>query len=216
MAVGTPSTPAGHANLTYLFDAVDNLIKCSAKSLPTIVVKSTVPVGTAQKIQSIFIEQGLDEKTSVVNNPEFLRQGRALHDTLYPERIVLGSYDEAALRKLEQLYTPILKQSFPAPSVLPRPQHLTSVPLLRTNSESAELAKYAANAFLATKISFANEIANVCDAVSADVEQVMAVLSHDPRIGGQFLRAGLGYGGGSCSFKGRFFTNGLQELFIDQ
>ena len=126
-----------------------------------------------------------------------MRQGRALHDTLYPERIVLGSNDEIALQKLEQLYTPILKQSFPAPSVLPRPEHLISVPLLRTNSESAELAKYAANAFLATKISFANEIANVCDTVGADVEQVVAVLSHDPRIGGQFLRAGLGYGG-SC------------------
>lgn len=197
LAVGTPSTPAGHANLTYLFAAADKLITCSTEPFPTIVIKSTVPVGTAQKIQAILAEQGLDEKTSVVNNPEFLRQGRALHDTLYPERIVLGSADETAVQKLEQLYTPILKQNFPAPSVLPRPQQLSSVPLLRTNSESAELAKYAANAFLATKISFANEIANVCDTVGADVEQVMAVLSHDPRIGGQFLRAGLGYGG-SC------------------
>ncbi len=197
LAVGTPATPAGHANLTYLFDAVNNLIRCSAEPLPTIVVKSTVPVGTAKEIQSVLIEQRPNAKTSIVNNPEFLRQGRALHDTLYPERIVLGSDDETALQKLKQLYTPILKQSFLAPSVLPRPQQLSSVPLLSTNSESAELAKYAANAFLATKISFANEIANVCDTVGADVEQVMAVLSHDPRIGSQFLRAGLGYGG-SC------------------
>ncbi len=197
LAVGTPATPAGHANLTYLFNAVNNLIKCSTEPLPTIVVKSTVPVGTAKEIQSTLAEQRPNVKTSVVNNPEFLRQGRALHDTLYPERIVIGSDNETALQKLEQLYAPILKQSFPAPSVLPRPQQLSSVPLLRTNSESAELAKYAANAFLATKISFANEIANVCDTVGADIEQVIAVLSHDPRIGSQFLKAGLGYGG-SC------------------
>ena len=197
LAVGTPATTAGHANLTYLFAAVTDLIKCSAESLPTIVIKSTVPVGTAKEIQSIIMDQRPYAKTSVVNNPEFLRQGRALHDTLYPERIVIGSDDEIALQELEQLYTPILKQNFPAPSVLPRPQHFNSVPLLCTNPESAELAKYAANAFLATKISFANEIANVCDAVGADVEQVMAVLSHDSRIGSQFLRAGLGYGG-SC------------------
>ena len=196
IAVGTPTTPAGHANLNHLFDAINNLIKCSSEPLPTVVIKSTVPVGTAKEVQSI-LREGSYPNASVVSNPEFLRQGNALHDSFFPERIVLGSGDEAALQELEHLYTPILNQSFSAPSMLPRPKNLNSVPLLRTNSESAELAKYAANAFLATKISFANEIANVCDAVGADVEQVMAVLSRDSRIGSQFLKAGLGYGG-SC------------------
>ncbi len=197
LAVGTPSTPAGNANLTYLYDAITKIANHSFTNNPIIVTKSTVPVGTSKEIEAIFERVLPNQKFRIASNPEFLRQGRALHDTLFPERIVAGSSSKEALDIIKELYKPILEQSFADSKALARPKELTSVPFIATSIESAELAKYAANAFLATKISFANEIANVCDVVGADIKEVVEVLSHDSRIGSKFLNAGLGYGG-SC------------------
>lgn len=197
LAVGTPSTPAGNANLTYLYDAISKIAANIDYSKPVIVTKSTVPVGTSKEIESILKNALPEQEFMIASNPEFLRQGRALLDTLYPERIVAGSSSRKALAKIEELYKPILKQSFAETEALPRPKSLKEVPFIATTIESAELSKYAANAFLATKISFANEIANVCDVVGADIKEVVEVISHDSRIGRQFLNAGLGYGG-SC------------------
>ena len=197
LAVGTPSTPAGNANLTYLYDAISKIAVHSAGKNPIIVTKSTVPVGTSKEIEAILQRALPNQKFRIASNPEFLRQGRALHDTLFPERIVAGSDSTEALAIIEELYRPILEQSFADSEALGRPSNLAKVPFIKTSIESAELAKYAANAFLATKISFANEIANVCDVVGADIKEVVEVISHDSRIGGQFLNAGLGYGG-SC------------------
>jgi len=197
LAVGTPSTPAGNANLTYLYDAISKIANHSAGKNPIIVTKSTVPVGTSKEIEAIFKRMLPNQEFKIASNPEFLRQGRALHDTLFPERVVAGSNSKEALTIIEDLYQPILEQSFSDSKALARPANLKKVPFIATSIESAELAKYAANAFLATKISFANEIANVCDLVGADIKEVVEVLSHDSRIGSQFLNAGLGYGG-SC------------------
>ena len=133
----------------------------------------------------------------VASNPEFLREGCAIADSLYPERIVLGAEDERTLGTLRELYRPLTEQSFAAPSYLPRPAGVTGVPLVATTLTSAEMIKYAANTFLATKIGFANEIANICERVGADAKEVMVGIGLDSRIGSRFLNAGLGWGG-SC------------------
>jgi UDPglucose 6-dehydrogenase len=137
-------------------------------------------------------------KFVVASNPEFLREGSAIADMLYPDRIVIGASDERAVNVLRSIYEPILSQQFTAPStVAPRPEGFGAVPLVVTDLASAEMIKYAANAFLATKISFANEIANICEAVGADVTEVMRGIGLDKRIGTRFLNAGIGWGG-SC------------------
>ncbi|TFE22637.1 UDP-glucose dehydrogenase family protein [Cohnella luojiensis] len=198
LAVGTPANSDGSSNLTYLFSAVDETIAyLSYHKWPTVLVnKSTAPVGTSDLIVERVEAACIQHVVTVASNPEFLSQGKVVNDTLYPERIVIGG-DDRAIRVLQELYSPIISQSFASPEQTPRPKHLKGVPIISVDTRSAELAKYAANAFLAMKISFINEIANLCDLVGADVTKVAAVIGKDSRIGSSFLQAGIGYGG-SC------------------
>ena len=181
IAVGTPARRGdGHADLTYVYEAVRELAKV-IKPGTVVVTKSTVPVGTGDKIAEILKEEGA-EGVSVASNPEFLREGAAIRDFKIPDRIVVGAEDERAREVLREIY---------------RPLFLNQAPILFTGRRTAELTKYAANAFLATKISFINEIANLCEAVDADVQDVARGIGLDNRIGPKFLHAGPGYGG-SC------------------
>ena len=182
IAVGTPARRGdGHADLTYVFDAVRELAR-ALKQPAVIVTKSTVPVGTGDKICEILKEEGAPHGTSVASNPEFLREGAAIADFKHPDRIVVGAEDESARQVLREIY---------------RPLFLNKAPILFTGRRTAELTKYAANAFLAVKISFINEIANLCEAVDADVQEVARGIGLDNRIGPKFLHPGPGYGG-SC------------------
>lgn len=168
-----------------------------------IVNKSTVPAGSNGWVES-FIRQGLQERGvagkvayAVASNPEFLREGSAIVDTLYPDRVVIGAEDARALEVLAELYRPILEQSFAPPPDFRRPEGFSRVPLVKVDPVTAELVKYAANAFLAAKISFINEIANICDLVGANVKDLALGIGLDRRIGQAFLNAGIGWGG-SC------------------
>jgi UDPglucose 6-dehydrogenase len=181
IAVGTPARRGdGHADLTFVFEAVRELAKV-VKPGTVLVTKSTVPVGTGDRILEILAEEGA-EGVSVASNPEFLREGAAIRDFKIPDRIVVGAEDERAREVLREIY---------------RPLFLNQAPILFTGRRTAELTKYAANAFLATKISFINEIATLCEAVDADVQDVARGIGLDNRIGAKFLHAGPGYGG-SC------------------
>ena len=181
IAVGTPARRGdGHADLTYVYGAVRELAKV-IKPGTVVVTKSTVPVGTGDEIARILAEEGA-EGVSVASNPEFLREGAAIRDFKIPDRIIVGAEDEQAREVLREIY---------------RPLFLNQAPILFTGRRTAELTKYAANAFLATKISFINEIANLCEAVDADVQDVARGIGLDNRIGAKFLHAGPGYGG-SC------------------
>ena len=181
IAVGTPARRGdGHADLTFVFEAVRELAKVM-KPGTVVVTKSTVPVGTGDKIQAILKEEGVTD-FSVASNPEFLREGAAIADFKHPDRIVVGAEDERAQEVLREIY---------------RPLFLNRAPILITGRRTAELTKYAANAFLAVKISFINEIADLCEAVDADVQDVARGIGLDNRIGPKFLHAGPGYGG-SC------------------
>src|SRR5689334_17758361 len=181
IAVGTPTRRGdGHADLTFVFEAVRELAKV-VKPGTVVVTKSTVPVGTGDEIERILKEEGVTG-VSVASNPEFLREGAAIADFKHPDRIVVGAEDEAAREVLREIY---------------RPLFLNRAPILFTGRRTAELTKYAANAFLAVKISFINEIANLCEAVDADVQDVARGIGLDNRIGPKFLHAGPGYGG-SC------------------
>ncbi|MBK8239493.1 MAG: UDP-glucose/GDP-mannose dehydrogenase family protein [Deltaproteobacteria bacterium] len=180
LAVGTPSAPDGSANLAYLFEAARDI----ARHLPgpvVVVNKSTVPVGTAERVSRIMAEL-TKHRVVVASNPEFLKEGTAVDDFLYPDRVVIGTDDEAAQDLLSRLYRPFLRQSERIVYMDPR---------------SAEVTKYACNAYLATRVSFINDIANLCDLVGADVEKVRQGMGTDPRIGNKFLYPGVGYGG-SC------------------
>lgn len=182
IAVGTPSRRGdGHADLTYVFDATREI--ASALTGPTVVVtKSTVPVGTGDKVETILREIAPDIDAAVVSNPEFLREGAAIGDFKRPDRIVIGTEDARAMQVMRDVY---------------RPLFLNESPILFTARRTAELIKYAANAFLATKITFINEIADLCEAVGANVQDVSRGIGLDNRIGSKFLHAGPGYGG-SC------------------
>jgi UDPglucose 6-dehydrogenase len=181
IAVGTPARRGdGHADLTYVFGAIRELARV-IKPGTLVVTKSTVPVGTGDQISAIFAEEGA-KGVSVASNPEFLREGAAIRDFKIPDRIVVGAEDEQAREVLREIY---------------RPLFLNQAPILFTGRRTAELTKYAANAFLATKISFINEIADLCEAVDADVQDVARGIGLDNRIGPKFLHAGPGYGG-SC------------------
>ncbi len=182
IAVGTPARRGdGHADLTYVYEAVRELAR-ALKVPVTVVTKSTVPVGTGDEIARILAEEGAPEGTSVASNPEFLREGAAIRDFKIPDRIVVGAEDDRARDALKEIY---------------RPLFLNQAPILFTGRRTAELTKYAANAFLAMKISFINEIADLCEAVGADVQEVARGIGLDNRIGTKFLHAGPGYGG-SC------------------
>jgi UDPglucose 6-dehydrogenase len=181
IAVGTPMRQDGHADLTQV-DEVARDISYGARPGAVVAVRSTVPVGTCERLQTGTLRHQL-----VVANPEFLREGRALADTFAPTRIVAGG-SPAARAIIEALYAPLRQRGRRASDF---------VPLIWTTSRSAELAKYAANGFLATKLSFVNEIANLADVVGADAESVLQAMALDPRIGAGHLRPGLGWGG-SC------------------
>ncbi|MEO5772589.1 MAG: UDP-glucose/GDP-mannose dehydrogenase family protein [Sphingomicrobium sp.] len=181
IAVGTPARRGdGHADLTFVYEAVRELA-AHVKPGTVLVTKSTVPVGTGDRICEILGEEGIDG-VSVASNPEFLREGAAIADFKHPDRIVVGAEDERSVEVLKEIY---------------RPLFLNRAPILFTGRRTAELTKYAANAFLAVKISFINEIANLCEAVDADVQDVARGIGLDNRIGPKFLHAGPGYGG-SC------------------
>ena len=181
IAVGTPARRGdGHADLTFVFEAVRELAKVIEPGT-VVVTKSTVPVGTGDRIAEILREEGVDD-VSVASNPEFLREGAAIADFKHPDRIVVGAEDDRAQDVLREIY---------------RPLFLNRAPILITGRRTAELTKYAANAFLAVKISFINEIADLCEAVDADVQDIARGIGLDNRIGPKFLHAGPGYGG-SC------------------
>jgi UDPglucose 6-dehydrogenase len=182
IAVGTPARRGdGHADLTYVYEAVRELARTMTRPL-VVVTKSTVPVGTGDRIAEILAEEGAPLGSSVASNPEFLREGAAIRDFKIPDRIIVGAEDETAREVLKEIY---------------RPLFLNQAPILLTSRRTAELTKYAANAFLAMKISFINEIANLCEAVGADVQEVARGIGLDNRISPKFLHAGPGYGG-SC------------------
>ncbi|HEY4641959.1 MAG TPA: UDP-glucose/GDP-mannose dehydrogenase family protein [Thermoanaerobaculia bacterium] len=181
IAVGTPPKPDGSANLSY----VENVARTIARHMngPKLVItKSTVPIGTGRMIEQILDESGNGQKGSVVSNPEFLREGSAIEDFLKPDRVVIGASDEESIELMKEIYAPL---------------HSLEIPFVVTNVESAELIKYAANGFLATKISFINEIAQICERVGGNVQDVALGMGLDTRIGPKFLQAGPGFGG-SC------------------
>jgi UDPglucose 6-dehydrogenase len=204
IAVQTPSLPDGNPDLRYLRAAADSVGRHVGGGFTVVVNKSTVPIGSSNWVDAI-LRQAFEERHgrradgdfSVASNPEFLREGVAIIDTLYPDRIVIGADHPRALAVLNELYRPILNQTFAPPSFLPRPGELGAVPMVSTDLASAELIKYAANAFLATKISFINEVGRLAGKVGADITQVARGIGLDSRIGPRFLQPGVGWGG-SC------------------
>lgn len=203
IAVGTPPTPSGAPNLEYLSQAARMIGEHLNSEFTVVVNKSTVPIGSGNWVGSLLRESsdqrhnGEPADFAVASNPEFLREGAALHDSLYPDRIVIGADEQRALEVLYSLYRPILDQTFSAPTYLPRPETVSAIPLVSTDLASAELIKYAANAFLALKISFINEIGLVSERVGANITEVARGIGLDSRIGSRFLSAGIGWGG-SC------------------
>ncbi|MEE2638190.1 MAG: UDP-glucose/GDP-mannose dehydrogenase family protein [Acidobacteriota bacterium] len=180
IAVGTPPDEDGAADVQYVVDAARSVAQ-ALRGYTVVVVKSTVPVGTSQRVREVISEE-TDEPCSVVSNPEFLKQGSAVDDFLKPDRVVLGAEDARAVKLMRALYKPFTR---------------TGAPIAVMDCASAELSKYAANAMLATRVSFMNEIANVCERVGANVDDVRRVVASDRRIGPSFLFPGIGYGG-SC------------------
>ncbi|MBI0446290.1 UDP-glucose/GDP-mannose dehydrogenase family protein [Deinococcus sp. DB0503] len=200
ICVGTPPLPNGQPNLSYVAEAAQSIARHLNGKLQVVVNKSTVPIGTGDWVARLLEDHARDYHAGrylVVSNPEFLREGTALHDSLYPDRIVLGSDSPVAIAQLVRLYEPLLDQDFEAPAFVPRPAGYTRPELVTTSLSSAEMIKYAANAFLALKISFANEIAGLCEWVDADIQEVTRGIGCDQRIGPRFLGAGAGWGG-SC------------------
>jgi UDPglucose 6-dehydrogenase len=182
IAVGTPTRRGdGHADLTYVMAAAEEIAR-TAKTYTVIVTKSTVPLGTNRKVHAVVATANPDLDFDVASNPEFLREGAAIDDFMKPDRVVVGVQTERAAAVMANIY---------------RPLYLRDFPIVTTDLESAEMIKYAANAFLATKITFINEIAALCEKVGADVKQVSKGMGMDDRIGNKFLHAGPGYGG-SC------------------
>ncbi|NDW31549.1 UDP-glucose/GDP-mannose dehydrogenase family protein [Salipiger sp. PrR007] len=182
IAVGTPTRRGdGHADLTYVMAAAEEIAK-AADHYIVVVTKSTVPVGTNRKVQEVVAAANPELEFDVASNPEFLREGAAIDDFMKPDRVVVGVENDRAAKVMEDIY---------------RPLYLRDFPIVTTDLESAEMIKYAANAFLATKITFINEIAALCEKVGADVKSVSKGMGLDGRIGNKFLHAGPGYGG-SC------------------
>jgi UDPglucose 6-dehydrogenase len=211
IAVGTPALPNGESDTRYVEAVARGIGQHLDSTYKVIVNKSTVPIGSGDWVRMIVLE-GVEERQKVpvttdgepaetlptvsvdfdvVSNPEFLREGSAVYDTFNPDRIVLGGNSEKAIEMMKRLYAPIVERKFGEDPTLP------AVPVVVTDLNSAEMVKYASNAFLATKISFINEVANICDRVGADVTQVAQGIGLDSRIGPKFLQAGIGWGG-SC------------------
>jgi UDPglucose 6-dehydrogenase len=182
LAVGTPPKPDGSADLSFV-EAAAGSIADHMNGYKVVVTKSTVPIGTGEHIREIITARKKTKANfGVVSNPEFLREGAAINDFMRPDRVVIGSRDEEAIAIMKDLY---------------RPLYLIEAPFVITSLEAAELTKYAANAFLATKVSFINEIANLCDKIGCDVHDVARAIGMDKRIGSKFLHPGPGFGG-SC------------------
>jgi UDPglucose 6-dehydrogenase len=181
LTVGTPSRPGGRADLSFVYQCA-SAVAGHLRGHTVLVIKSTVPLGTGEEIEAIIRSERPSGCWSVASNPEFLREGAAISDFLHPDRIVIGTEDERSRQVLARLYRPLRQRG---------------VPLVFTSRRTAELIKYAANGFLATKIAYMGEIADLCEKAGADVEQVALGMGLDQRIGKQFLRAGPGYGG-SC------------------
>jgi UDPglucose 6-dehydrogenase len=204
IAVGTPSLPDGAPDLSQVRSAAQAIGRHLGEGFTVVVNKSTVPVGSGNYVEAL-VRRAFQEahggepdgRLAVASNPEFLREGQALYDSLYLDRIVVGAEDRRAIEVLRELYEPILEQSFAPPPFLPRPERMGAVPFLTTDLASAELIKYGANAFLALKISFINELARLAEKVGADIREVARGIGLDHRIGPRFLQAGLGWGG-SC------------------
>lgn len=205
IAVGTPTKEDDSADLKYVFSAITEIASLM-NSYKIIVTKSTVPVKTGQKIKllikNILINRNINIEYDVISNPEFLREGTAIEDFLKPDRIVVGGENKNSLAVMRKIYEPLIKGG---------------IPFIETNLETSEIIKYASNAFLATKISFINEIANMCELCSADVTVVAKAMGLDNRIGSKFLNAGPGYGG-SCFPKDTkaLLTTGKQIGYIPQ
>jgi UDPglucose 6-dehydrogenase len=203
IAVGTPSQADGSPNLQYLKAAAQSIGANIEADFVVIVNKSTVPIGSGNWVESLvrdaYRAQNRKQKSKfvVASNPEFLREGSALADTLYGDRIVVGADDPQGVQVLRELYSPLIDQSFSPPAFLPRPESFKTVQFLSSDLQSAELIKYAANAFLALKISFINEIAELSEKVGADIGTISKGIGLDSRIGHRFLQAGIGWGG-SC------------------
>jgi UDPglucose 6-dehydrogenase len=182
IAVGTPSRRGdGYADLSYVYAAAEEVAGL-VEGFTVVITKSTVPVGTGDEIEAIFRRVRPDADVEVVSNPEFLREGAAIEDFKRPDRVVVGTLDDRARQVMRELY---------------RPLYLNETPMVFTSRRTSELIKYAANAFLALKITYINEMADLCEAVGADVQQVARGIGLDGRIGSKFLNAGPGYGG-SC------------------
>ncbi|MGC2639217.1 MAG: UDP-glucose/GDP-mannose dehydrogenase family protein [Acidobacteriaceae bacterium] len=199
IAVGTPQSRTGSADLSYV-DAVASEIARSIDDYKVIVEKSTVPVYTNEWIRRVIERNGVPtDLFDVASNPEFLREGTAVVDFLHPDRIVLGADTDRAASVLHEIYAPLLAGSwYDQPDALPGPRTAAEPPpVLHTSTKAAEIIKHASNAFLASKISFINVVANICEAAGADIEEVARGIGLDSRIGPKFLRAGIGYGG-SC------------------
>jgi nucleotide sugar dehydrogenase len=202
VCVGTPQKPGSYAaDVSYLDAVIDSLAPHLTREC-LVVGKSTVPVGTAARLAEKIVRLApAGDQVELVWNPEFLREGYAVNDTLHPDRIVLGVASEKAEKIMREVYQPMLAEG---------------VPLIVTDYPTAELVKTAANAFLATKISFINAMAEVCEAAHADVKQLSAALAYDERIGGRFLNPGLGFGGGCLPKDIRAFMARADELGVDQ
>jgi len=206
IAVGTPPKANGEPNLEYLEAAARSIGRSMDGSRFRVIInKSTVPVGSGNLVETL-VREGIEDthrtgqaniRFGVASNPEFLREGSAVADSLYPDRIVVGAGDSQTLDLMRRLYEPLVAQSFDPPAGVPRPPQMTSAPMVTTTLTSAEMIKYAANAFLAMKIGFANEIANICEKVGAEAPEVMTGIGLDSRIGAKFLNPGVGWGG-SC------------------
>ena len=202
IAVGTPPGVGGAPDLRYLQAAAEGVGERLGAHFTVIVNKSTVPIGSGNWVGAL-VRDAAERRGhgkdcfAVASNPEFLREGSALLDSLYPDRVVIGADDPRTAEVLYTLYRPILDQTFQPPTFLPRPERVGAVPLISTDLASAELIKYAANAFLALKISYINEIGQLAEKVGADISQVARGIGLDARIGTRFLQAGIGWGG-SC------------------
>ena len=197
IAVGTPPLPTGESDTRYVEAVARGIGTHLRDEYKVIVNKSTVPIGSGDWVRMIVLDgnkesgSNIEPVFDVVSNPEFLREGSAVYDTFNPDRIVLGGNSNKAIEMMQELYEPLVRREFAEDKSLP------AVPVVVTDLSSAEMIKYAANSFLATKISFINEVANICDRVGADVTQVAKGIGLDSRIGGKFLNAGIGWGG-SC------------------
>lgn len=226
ISVGTPPRPDGSPDLRFVRAAADELGQHLGQDYTVVINKSTVPIGSGKWVRLVIHAAYLKRHGRVVDglvgvgsNPEFLRESSAVADTLYPDRIVIGSNECRVRDTLVELYRPLIDQTFDPPPFLPRPQGIAPVPLVLTDPASSELIKYAANAFLALKISFINEIGTLASKVGANIQTVAAGVGMDKRIGPKFLQAGLGWGG-SCFGKDTSallttaFENGLSMPIV--